>query len=149
MKTLKFISVLSLLFILAVSGVARAGERPPDMPAEVANTVISPDPVTAGATVYINSELSYDTSGTITVQLCVPSDWITGGTLTGLTPTGLIDTWSSGTPETSGTISGVPVRCSTYNNASTPPHLGGTQLNGVLRFSRQQQPDQTARCASG
>ena len=121
MKTLKFISVLSLLFILAVSGVARAGERPPDMPAEVANTVINPDPVVAGATVYINSELSYDTSGTITVQLCVPSDWVASGTLAGLTPSGLIDTWSSGSAETLDTISGVQVRCSTYNNTSTPP----------------------------
>jgi hypothetical protein len=112
---LRWIILLALL--TGLTGVAYA-----QAPELVENTTITPNPVVQGGTVYIYSELTYNTPNA-TVRLCVPADWTNQATLNGLTPTSTLgEGWSAGAAAPATTINGVSVICADY--ATTTAAVG-------------------------
>jgi len=120
MKTRRILYLLTLS-VLLLGLVIPAYAQSPEL---VENTNVTPDPVVAGSTVYIASELTYTTAGTATVRLCVPRDWASQATLDLLTPTSTLgEGWGTGTAAGNSAIGGVQTYCSDYS--TTTAAVGG------------------------
>jgi hypothetical protein len=131
MKTLRLVFVFVLLLTIVIIGSVSADTE------QVDNTTVNPDPVVAGNTVYIYSELTYNTGGgPYTATLCAPADWAAQSTLNAITPTSSIGaTWTSGTTASGITVAGVTLLCSRYTTNDTAVGWDAVQWNFVVSAS--------------